>query len=144
TDGVIGLENQGLGLAERLPFAPRTFRVTFKQPWQFLAPFSLGNAFSHVTAQSTPFALPWPKVLIGIGRQSVPISRAVKRASGGRTLTVQCEHPRAPLGWFDLVIAPMHDQLEAPNVLSILGSPNRITPARLAEARAEFAPRFSQ
>jgi uncharacterized protein len=143
TDGVIGLENQVLGLAERLPLRPRTFRVSFRQPWQSLAPFSVGDAFSHLSAQSDPFAPPWPQMLIGAGRHSIPISRALKRASGGRTLTVHCEHPHAPPRWFDAVIAPMHDRLSGPNIFSILGSPNRITRERLDEARAEFAPLFS-
>jgi hypothetical protein len=143
TDGVVGLENQALGLAERLPLQPRTFHVAYRQPWHFLAPFSLGDALSHLSATSDHFRPPWPKLLIGCGRHSIAVSRAIKRASGGRTLTVQCEHPRAPASWFDLVIAPQHDQFDGANVLSILGSPNRITSARLGDARAEFASLFS-
>ena len=143
TDGVIGLENQALGLAERLPLAPRTFHVSFRQPWQFLAPHSIGHAFAHLTQESDRFEPPWPRLLIGCGRHSIPVSRAVKRASGGHTLTVHCEHPHAPVRWFDAVIAPMHDRLTGSNVFSILGSPNRITPERLAEERADFAPLFS-
>jgi mitochondrial fission protein ELM1 len=143
TDGVVGLENQVMGLAERLPLIPRTFRVAYRQPWQLLAPYSLGDAFAHLAKQSGCFAAPWPRLLIGSGRHSIPVSRAVKRASGGRTLTVHCEHPHAPARWFDAVIAPMHDQLSGSNVFSILGSPNRITPQRLAAARAEFGPLFS-
>jgi hypothetical protein len=143
TDGVIGLENQALGLAERLPLTAQKFRVSFRPPWQFLAPHSLGDAFAHLSDKSDRFAPPWPRLLIGCGRHSIPVSRAVKRASGGRTFTVHCEHPHAPTRWFDAVIAPTHDQLAGPNVLSILGSPNRITPERLAQARTEFAPLFS-
>lgn len=143
TDGVVGLVNQALGLAERLPLTPRTFRVSFRQPWQFLAPHSIGNAFAHVADRSDRFVPPWPRLLIGCGRHSIPVSRAVKRASGGRTLTVHCEHPRAPTGWFDAVIAPMHDRLTGPNVFSIVGSPNRITARGLSKARAGFAPLFA-
>jgi mitochondrial fission protein ELM1 len=143
TDGTIGLENQALGLAERLPLTSRTFRVSFRQPWHFLAPYSVGGAFAHLADISDHFFPPWPRLLIGCGRHSIPISRAVKRASGGRTLTVHCEHPHAPTRWFDAVIAPMHDRLGGPNVFSILGSPNRITRERLADTRADFAPLFS-
>ncbi|HEY1963182.1 MAG TPA: mitochondrial fission ELM1 family protein, partial [Rhizomicrobium sp.] len=143
TDGVVGLENQVLGLAERLPLSPRRFRVSFRQPWQFLAPHSIGDALAHLADKSDAFAAPWPRLLIGSGRHSIPVSRAVKRASHGRALIVHCEDPHAPASWFDAVIAPMHDQLSGPNVFSILGSPNRITPRRLVEARATFAPLFS-
>src|SRR5690606_22430759 len=38
--------------------------------------------------------------------------------------------------------APAHDRLKGPNVLSITGSPHRVTPARLAEGAAAFADRL--
>src|SRR5690606_12976302 len=44
---------------------------------------------------------------------------------------------------FDLVVAPAHDRLEGANVLSITGSPHRVTPQRLAEAGAAFADRLA-
>jgi mitochondrial fission protein ELM1 len=66
----------------------------------------------------------------------------VKRASGRRTITVQCQDPRIGTGNFDLVIPAEHDQISGTNVFPIVGSPNRITLARLAEAKTEFAPIF--
>jgi hypothetical protein len=68
----------------------------------------------------------------------------VKRASGGQTITVQCQDPRIPPRHFDLVIPAEHDELAGPNVFPIVGSPNRITPARLAEARQQFAELFAK
>lgn len=141
--GLVGQENQCLGLAERLSLPIRRLRVALRQPWDFLAPLSFGAAFAHLRPESDRFEPPWPSVLIACGRRTIPISLAVKWASGGRTVTVQCEHPRVPVNWFDLVVAPVHDRLSGPNVVSILGSPNRITPTRLAAARSEFAQIFS-
>jgi len=139
TEGAAGMENQCLGLAERLPLPARTFRVQLKNPWRGLAPHSVGSPFAHLASQSSRLAPPWPRLFIGCGRQSIPFSRAVKHASGGKTFTVQCQDPRVPMRHFDLVIPAQHDELSGPNVFPIIGSPNRITPARLAKARTQFS-----
>jgi uncharacterized protein len=144
TQGAAGMENQCLGLAERLSLPIRTFRIALRGPWRWLAPHSLGSAFAHATAASDRVAPPWPRLLIGCGRQSIPFSRAVKRASGGGTLTVQCQDPRISPRFFDLVIPAEHDEMRGRNVFPIIGSPNRITPDHLAQARARFAPLFEQ
>lgn len=142
TEGAAGMENQALGLAERLPLPIVVKRVRLRRPWRWLAPRSPVSPFGREEDSCSPIAPPWPRLVIGCGRQSIPFVRAIKRVSGGRTLTVQCQHPRIASANFDLVIPPEHDGLTGPNVFPILGSANRITPARLAEARAHFAPRF--
>jgi uncharacterized protein len=139
TEGIAGMENQCLGLAERLSLPHRVWRLNLKAPWRWLAPFSLGSPFGRLTAPSQPPAPPWPRLLIGCGRQSIPFSIAIRRASGGATLTVQCQNPRIDPAKFDLVIPPEHDGLAGPHVFAIAGSPNRIAPEGLAEARAQFA-----
>jgi len=143
TEGTAGMENQCLGLAERLGLPIRTFRLAVRAPWRWIAPLSLGSPFAHLAPGGEKPTPPWPRLLIGCGRQSIPFSRAVKRASGGRTITVQCQHPRVDVKSFDLVVPPEHDQLTGPNVFPILGSPNRITQERLAAARAECVGSFA-
>jgi len=144
TQGAAGMENQCLGLAERLPFSVRIFRTQLKKPWRWLAPHSFGSPFTHTTDASDRLTLPWPRLFIGCGRQSIPFSRAVKRASGRRTITVQCQDPRIGTCNFDLVLPAEHDQISGTNVFPIIGSPNRVTPARLAEVRMQFAPIFER
>ena len=144
TQGAAGMENQCLGLAERLPLPVRVFRIQLKKPWRWLAPRSLGAPLAHITEASDKLAPPWPRLLIGCGRQSIPISQAVKRASSGRTTTVQCQDPRIAPRKFDLVIPPKHDNLSGPNVFPIIGSPNCVTSARLAEVYRQFAPLFER
>jgi mitochondrial fission protein ELM1 len=39
---------------------------------------------------------------------------------------------------FDLIAAPAHDQLRAPNVIATAGSVHRLSAARLAEATEQF------
>ncbi|HUB84616.1 MAG TPA: mitochondrial fission ELM1 family protein, partial [Rhizomicrobium sp.] len=48
------------------------------------------------------------------------------------------------LSKFDLVVPPEHDGLTGPNVFPILGSPHRITPEKLADAKKRFASRFEK
>jgi hypothetical protein len=142
TQGAAGMENQCLGLAELLPLPVRLFRVQLKRPWCWLAPHSFGLPFGHATNKSNKLSPPWPRLLIGCGRQSIPFSRAAKNASSGCTITVQCQDPRIAPSNFDLVIPAEHDELSGPNVFSIIGSPNRVTPERLAEAQKKFAVLF--
>ncbi|HSM95533.1 MAG TPA: mitochondrial fission ELM1 family protein [Rhizomicrobium sp.] len=142
TNGTVGMENQAMGLAERLDLPVVAKRVRLAWPWNMLAPLSLGSPFSRLAAGSDAIAPPWPRLAIGVGRESIPLMTAIKAASGGRTLLVQCQDPRVRLSLFDLVIPPEHDAVNGPNVFSILGSPNRITPAKLADARRRFADRF--
>src|SRR5262249_50202794 len=111
--------------------------------WNALAPHSLGSSLAHLTIRSDHPAAPWPRLLIGCGRQSIPVSRDIKRLSGGKTFTVQCQDPRVNVAEFDLVIPPEHDRLAGANVFSIVGSTTRIESARLIEARKTFAPIFS-
>jgi len=47
---------------------------------------------------------PWPDLVIGVGRRSVPVARWIRNASKGLTRLVWLGRPRAPLDWFDLVI----------------------------------------
>jgi mitochondrial fission protein ELM1 len=139
TEGAAGMENQCLGLAERLPFPVRVFRMHLKKPWQWLAPHAFGPPFAHVTNASDKMVPPWPRLFVGCGRQSIPFSIAVKRASGGWTTTVQCQDPRLAVSKFDLVIPAEHDEIRGQNVFAIVGSPNRVTLARLQEAQQRFA-----
>lgn len=139
TDGTPGMQNQALGLAERLGLPIAIKRVGLRRPWNFLAPHFFWAALDHLTGESDPLIPPWPAVAVGCGRQSIPFMRALKRASRGRTVIIQCQHPRVSIGAFDLVVPPDHDGLTGPNVLPILGSPNRISPQALVAAREQFA-----
>lgn len=142
SDDKAGNAGPALGLAEavsRLTPARVSVRTVRwkgrfdRLPW-FLNPFPLS-----ALAGGTEVGPPWPDVWIAAGRATLPLSLRVRRWSGGRTLVVQLQNPRAPRGAFDLIVAPRHDGISGRNVLSITGSPHRITPERLAEAGVRFA-----
>ena len=142
SDEKAGNAGPALGLAEavaRLTPAQVSLRTVRwkgrigRLPW-FLNPFPLS-----ALAEGAGVDPPWPDVWIAAGRATLPLSLRLRRWSGGRTLVVQIQNPRAPRAAFDLIVAPRHDGIAGPNVLSITGSPHRVTPERLAEAGARFA-----
>lgn len=146
SDGRTGIENQALGLADALaritPAEVVRRHVRFRSLFDRW-PTALRLAPNAMLADGLPrIEPPWPDVWIATGRASLPFSLRMKRWSGGRTLIVQTQDPRAPLGRFDLVVAPEHDDLSGPNVLSITGSPNRITPERLKAEGTHWAERL--
>ena len=146
SDGRAGIENQALGLAEavgRLTPAEITVkRLAYRQPFARL-PNPLRIAPRAMLAPTSDrIAPPWPDLWIATGRASLPFSRRVRGWSCGETFVVQTQDPRGGLTDFDLVVAPEHDDLSGPNVLTITGAPHRITPQRLAEAWPDFASRI--
>lgn len=140
TEGMAGTENQCLGIAEALGVTPDVRRVTLRQPWKSLSPWlGLECPFTFVPALEGP----WPDILIASGRKSVAASRYIKKASGGRTFTVQVQDPRVDTRQFDLVSVPFHDPARGPNVIVTDGAPNRVRAEKLEQARAQFAPLFA-
>jgi mitochondrial fission protein ELM1 len=88
--------------------------------------------------QRNLLAPPWPDLWIAAGRRSIPYSMMVRELSGEKTLVVQTQDPKVDLDPFDLVIPPLHDNLQGPNVLPILGSPTWFSQERIEEARTRF------
>jgi mitochondrial fission protein ELM1 len=87
---------------------------------------------------------PWPDLVIGASRRSVPVARWIRRQSGGRTKLVHLLHAMAPLDLFDLVITtPQYRLPPRANVLHLSAALNRIDGERLATAGAEWASRLS-
>lgn len=138
------MENQALGLAEAVARLTPAEVVVKRVKWR--------AGFDRLpSALKTPWMLDpssdatspgpdrrWPDVWIGTGRATLPLSVEAKRRSGGRTFVVQTQDPRWRIDAYDLVVAPEHDDVAGPNVLSIVGSPHRVTVERLAEGSAGF------
>jgi mitochondrial fission protein ELM1 len=148
SDGRAGIQNQALGLAEavqrlrpadieicRIGWRPAfdKWPSALKQPW-------MRDPASDPVLPSD--GAPWPDIWVATGRASLPLSVRAVCAGPGRPFVVQTQDPRWRTDRFDLVVAPEHDGLSGPNVVSILGSPHRITPARIADAVAAFASRL--
>ncbi|MGJ0392508.1 MAG: mitochondrial fission ELM1 family protein [Methylocystis sp.] len=138
SDGRAGHEAQTLGLAEALGLQPDIRRVAPKRLHDLLAPF-----WPPGRHDAAAFAPPYPDIAIAAGRRTIPALRRLKRASGGRTFTVYVNAPATGLRTADFIVAPRHDRLAGPNVIAPLTPPNRVTPERLAAARAAPDPRLA-
>ena len=142
------MENQALGLAEAVqrlfPSRISVRRVRWRSLFDKL-PSSL-KATWMLDLASDPTEPPageaWPDLWIATGRATLPLSARVRAASGGKTFVVQTQDPRWRSAAYDLIVAPAHDRVEGPNVLSIAGSPHRVTAERLAEGATAFADRL--
>lgn len=143
SDGKAGMEVQCLGLAEALGLRPTVKRIQVTRPWRWLLPRLVPRPLERLGPKGDRLEPPWPDLLIASGRQTVAPSIAIRKLSGGRTFTVQVQNPAVDCALFDVVIAPEHDGLTAPNVIATVGGLNRITPARLDAAGAQFAPRLA-
>jgi uncharacterized protein len=86
--------------------------------------------------RGSPIAPPFPDICIASGRRAVAYLKRVGRESGGRTLTVFLKDPSTGADTAEVIWAPAHDSIAGPNVLKTLTSPHRISPERLAAARA--------
>lgn len=145
SDGRAGIENQALGLAQglaRLTPAEITIkRIAWRAAFDKLLTALKISAMLAPTSDA-PFPATgeaWPDLWIATGRATLPLSLAVRRLSRGKTFVVQTQDPRLSPSRFDMVVAPAHDGLSGDNVFEIIGSPHRITPARIAEAAPAFA-----
>ncbi len=146
SDGRAGIDNQALGLAEAIvrqatarhtpaEITPHTVNLT--PGWRRLPirwPF---DPWRHICGRNRLLQPPQlaPSILIGCGRQSLYFTSRWKRRWPATTV-IQIQDPKLPLDRFDLVVPPFHDDLRGPNVVPLVGAPNRITPERLhAEAQ---------
>lgn len=142
TDGRAGIENQALGLAEaieqRAPIRLTTKRVRLRTPWGWAPPGFVPAPRLALSIGSDPIEPPWPDILIGCGRASVPFAMGMRDWSRGRTFVVQLQDPRVNPREFDLVVPPIHDGLEGPNVMAIVGACHRVAPEKLLRAAQDF------
>jgi mitochondrial fission protein ELM1 len=142
------MENQALGLAEAVqrlfPSCITVKRVRWRRAFDKLpsalkAPWMLDPSSEPVEPATDET---WPDLWIATGRATLPLSARVRSLSGGKTFVVQTQDPRWRNDVYDLIVAPAHDGVEGTNVLSITGSPHRVTAERLAEGGTEFADRL--
>lgn len=137
-DSKAGMRSQVLGLAEAtgLPFVEKALRV--RRPWAWLPPQVWLAPLAAVADQGWPLRPPWPRLVIGCGRNTAAPALAIRRAAGGRTLAVQIQDPRIGRDAFDLMVVPAHDRLRGKRVVVTAGAVHRVTPERLAEALRGF------
>jgi uncharacterized protein len=140
TPDKVGMVSQALGLAEALGFADAEQKIIdLRWPWTWAINHPWFASLDALSPASTRLEPPWPDLLIACGRQAALMAIAVRRASGGRTRTIYVQHPRGAAHCYDLIIAPEHDRLSGPNVITSQGALHRAVPAKLAAGAAAVA-----
>jgi uncharacterized protein len=140
TDGSVGMEAQGIAVAKAVGLPYRLKRVQVEgamrylpAPLQTLIPPPL---LLKSVASNEPLQAPWPRLVISIGRRSVPVAIALKRRAKAFGLHIQ--NPKVPASLFDLIAAPVHDGYTGPNVVNTFGAVHSVTESRLVEAAEKF------
>lgn len=106
-----------------------------------------GASLLGVTAESgKALACPAPDLVISASRRTAPVARWIKKRSGGRTVIAQIMYPgKSGIKDLDMVFVSEHDKKKKfySNFTYIVGSPHRITPQTLEEARRKWASVFA-
>jgi hypothetical protein len=135
-----GTAAQALGVGERLGVPFRTVELAWSRFARLPLPGPTLLGLRMDVRRS--FRPPWPQLVISAGRRSAPVALWLGRR-GART--VHCMHPGFGAARFDLLVLGRHDKPpEAPNILPLLGATHRLSPARLAAARAEWSGVFAE
>lgn len=146
SDGRAGIESQVMGLAEAVarltPAEVVSKRLKFKGLYGKLpAPLQLSPR-QFLAKDSAQLAPPWPDLWIGAGRLATTFALSMRKWTEGKTYVVQVQDPRWPAQLFDLLVPPRHDRVPGDNVVSITGSPHRVTSERLKSELQPFAKAF--
>ncbi|MEM7300728.1 MAG: mitochondrial fission ELM1 family protein [Pseudomonadota bacterium] len=124
TGGMVGHEQQAIGVLEALGIDPVIKRINPKGPFRWLAPF--GPAMPDKTVQP-----PFPDIVVASSRIAAPYARMIRRRSGGKCFVAVMQNPACPASWFDFVWVNEHDRVEGSNVLRTLTAPHRVTMDKL-------------
>jgi len=87
----------------------------------------------------------FPDLVISGSRRTAPIARWIKKKSKNKAKIIQLMHPgNSGLKDFDLIFVAKHDahKKSLPNFRFISGSPHRVTPEALKEAKAKWQEEF--
>ncbi len=98
----------------------------------------------RIEPRSSRLGPPWPDLVLSAGRRSEPIARWIRRHADPRPKLVHVGRPWRDVRDFDLVVVTSQYRVRPqPGVLHNALPLHRITPARLAEAAAQWEPRLA-
>ncbi len=143
TTGEAGFRTQARGLAQAVAPDAQEKIIGLTAPWSLAPPALWPLTLRGLDPGKDRLTPPWPDLVVSCGRRAAKAAIAVKRASGGRTLTVHIQNPLAPLKEFDLVIAMRHDGIDGPHVMQIDTALHDVTPQLLAASAQDWRERFA-
>lgn len=137
-----GMINQIRGLAEAMDLEADMHLIKRRAPYSFLPASLWFKPLKAPAPGSDQLRPPWPDVAIGSGRYVAPLLGAIKRASGGKTVTIYIQDPKMRSSRFDAVVVPEHDRCRGDNVWTTVGALHRVTGERLHQAARQFEPQL--
>ena len=129
------MRSQALGLAEAAGLAPRMVPIAARPPWRWIP-----ARYWPAPLRAVGLTAPPEPLVFGCAGKPAPVLAALRRL--GRQ-TVQIQHPRMDPRLFDQIVVSRHDGLTGPNVIVTRTALHRVTPARLAAARLDWAERLA-
>jgi len=147
-----GDNNQVLALAEELGLPFEIKQLSFRRIAGYdlgrMRPTHLGSTLVTLDkASKAEIRPPWPDLVIGVGRRSVPVARYIRRMNLNRTKLVRIGNPRIDPRLFDLVITTPQYQVPAigniltlPLAMSRFREPAKIDPAARTWLEAHSRP----
>ena len=137
SSGLIGCENQCLGVIERLGIETEIKKIKPSMAVSLFAPY--GTPFLNPQVRE-----PWPDLVIAAGRKTIPYLKYIRKASKKECKTIYLQDPRIDSKEFDIVWAPEHDSIEGSNVVKTITSPNRVTNELLNYHHDEWLDKLSK
>ena len=136
SSGLIGCENQCIGLAEEMSFNYRIKKINPGKILSFTAPYGTPREVKNFTE-------PWPKYIIGAGRKTVPYMKYLKSKLKDDIFTIFLQDPKIKTNNFDFVWAPLHDEVKGSNTFSTLLSPGRVSKDLITKETTKWSDKFS-
>ena len=137
SSGLIGCENQCLGVIERLGIETEIKKIKPSMAVSLFAPY--GTPFLNPQVCE-----PWPDLVIAAGRKTIPYLKYIRKASKKECKTIYLQDPRIDSKEFDIVWAPEHDSIEGSNIIKTITSPNRVTNELLNYHHDEWLDKLSK
>ena len=137
SSGLIGCENQCLGVIERLGIETEIKKIKPSIAVSLFAPY--GTPFLNPQVRE-----PWPDLVIAAGRKTIPYLKYIRKASKKECKTIYLQDPRIDSKEFDIVWAPEHDSIEGSNIIKTITSPNRVTNELLNYHHDEWLDKLSK
>jgi mitochondrial fission protein ELM1 len=129
TQGMHGMISQVEGLAKALDIDFTHYKVELNHFWKVIPP------------KLTPISQSVYKkidhddfdVIISCGRKSVIPSIYLKKTSNKKVFNIHIQDPKVDLTHFDFIVAPEHDVIEGPNVITTKGAIHYLTENEINE-----------
>ncbi len=129
---------QAQGVADALGLNYEFKPVSPSGIWLYASPWGPVSPKDRFGRPGTPFAPPWPKVVIATGRAAIPYLRKIRKMAGPETFTLVLQDPKTGPRTADMIWVPAHDRLRGQSVVTTLTAPHSFSTDKLEALRASL------